>query len=60
MSPVSLVIHTEATVSIGLKNNKLLNSPLTTSLFIWKTRQGKARIPDQGFDPYPHHNGERT
>ena len=28
--------------------------------FNWETRQGEARIPDRGFDPYPHNNGKQT
>ena len=27
---------------------------------IWETRQGEARIPVRGLDPYPPHNGEQT
>ena len=44
------MINTKASQQQQQHQNKLFNSLLT---FIWETRKGEHRFPDQGYDPYP-------
>ena len=55
MSPVSPVFHTEATVSIGLKNVLRVG----TFILFGTTWKGRCYIPEQSSDPYPVHKGEQ-